>query len=87
MVKKLEAIYKFLQTAKEFIKNNKRISKDDILRFAKQEFGEVSKLLRKQIDDIFKAKPKTEKKGEVVPIKKDEGIETEMIPWVKDVEN
>jgi hypothetical protein len=74
-IKRLEAIYKFLQAARNLVKN-KDMSKESILRFAKQEFGEVSQFLRKQIDDIFKAKPKTEKKGEVVPIKKDEGIET-----------
>ena len=74
-IKRIEAIYKFLQAARNLVKN-KDMSKENILRFAKQEFGEVSKLLRKQIDDIFKAKPKTEKKGEVVPIKKDEGIKS-----------
>ena len=74
-IKRIEAIYKFLQAARNLVKN-KDMSKENILRFAKQEFGEVSKLLRKQIDDIFKARPKTEKKGEVVPIKKDEGIKS-----------
>ena len=72
-IKRIEAIYKFLQAARNLVKN-KDMSKESILRFAKQEFGEVSQFLRKQIDDIFKAKPKTEKKGDVVPIKKDEGI-------------
>ena len=67
-IKRLEAIYKFLQAARNLVKN-KDMSKESILRFAKQEFGEVSQFLRKQIDDIFKAKPKTEKKGDVVPIK------------------
>ena len=75
-IKRLEAIYKFLQTAKEFIKNNKRISKDDILRFAKQEFGEVSDLLKLQIDRLFKTTKGTpsKSKGDVVPIKKQEGL-------------
>ena len=67
-IKRIEAIYKFLQAARNLVKN-KDMSKENILRFAKQEFGEVSQFLRKQIDDIFKAKPKTEKKGDVVPIK------------------
>jgi hypothetical protein len=49
------------------------MTKEQILDFARREFGKVSELLRKQIDDIFKAKPKTEKKGEVVPIKEGEG--------------
>ena len=76
MVKKLEAIYKFLQTAKEFIKNNKRISKDDILRFAKQEFGEISDLLKLQIDRLFKTTKGTpsKSKSDVVPIKKQENL-------------
>ena len=54
MSKKLELIWKFLQAARRLIKN-KDIKKDGILRFAKQEFGEVSQFLRKQIDDLFKA--------------------------------
>ena len=66
------AIFRFLKAARNRAKE--RMSKEQILDFARREFGEVSKLLRKQIDDIFKTKPKTEKKGDVVPIKKDEGI-------------
>ena len=67
-------ILKFLKAARNLVKN-KDMSKDDILRFAKQEFGEVPGYLRVQIDKLFKSKPtKIEKKGEVVPIKKDEGI-------------
>ena len=69
MSKKLELIWKFLQAARRLIKN-KDIKKDGILRFAKQEFGEVSQFLRKQIDDLFKAKPtKPKKEGEVVKLK------------------
>ena len=66
------AIFRFLKAARNRAKEG--MSKEQILDFARREFGEVSKLLRKQIDDIFKAKPKTEKKGDVVPIKKQEGI-------------
>ena len=66
------AIFRFLKAARNRAKEG--MSKEQILDFARREFGEVSKLLRKQIDDIFKTKPKTEKKGDVVPIKKDEGI-------------
>ena len=68
------AIFRFLKAARNRAKEG--MSKEQILDFARREFGEVSKLLRKQIDDILKAKPKTEKKGEVVPIKKDEGIKS-----------
>ena len=70
----INAVLKFLQAARNLAKQG--MTKEQILDFARREFGEVSKLLRKQIDDIFKAKPKTEKKGDVVPIKKKEGIET-----------
>ena len=66
------AIFRFLKAARNRAKEG--MSKEQILDFARREFGDVSKLLKKQIDDIFKAKPKTEKKGEVVPIKKKEGI-------------
>ena len=66
------AIFRFLKAARNRAKEG--MSKEQILDFARREFGEVSKLLRKQIDDIFKAKPKTQKNGEVVPIKEGEGI-------------
>ena len=55
-IKRIEAIYKFLQAAKNLIKN-KDMSKEGILRFAKQEFGEVSDFLKLQIDNLFR-KPK-----------------------------
>lgn len=74
MKKKIDvaiAFFKFLKAARNRVKEG--MGKEQILAFAKQEFGEVTKLLRKQIDDLFKAKPKTTKKGDVVPIKK-EGI-------------
>ena len=75
MKKKIDvaiAFFKFLRAARNRVKEG--MGKEQILDFARREFGEVSKLLRKQIDDLFKAKPKTTKKGEVVPIKKDKGI-------------
>ena len=64
----INAIIRFLQAARSMAQRG--MKKEQILDFARREFGEVSKLLKKQIDDIFKAKPKTEKKGDVVPIKK-----------------
>ena len=70
----INAVIRFLQAARSMAQRG--MKKEQIIDFARREFGEVSKLLKKQIDDIFKAKPKTEKKGEVVPIKKKEGIET-----------
>ena len=68
----INAVIRFLQAARSMAKQG--MSKEQILDFARREFGEVSKLLKKQIDDIFKTKPKTEKKGDVVPIKEGEGI-------------
>jgi len=70
------------------------IKKEDIIKFAKQEFGEVSQLLQKQIDKIFTKikKPKvgkeTKKEGEVIPFKKKEGIMTteEASPMMKGIE-
>ena len=60
-IKRIEAIYKFLQAARNLVKN-KAMKKDDILRFAKQEFGEVSDFLRKQIDNLFKKGTPSESK-------------------------
>tara|TARA_R100000697_G_scaffold52552_1_gene65810 strand:- start:1255 stop:2058 length:804 start_codon:yes stop_codon:yes gene_type:complete len=60
--------------------NIKKVS--DAIKFAKQEFGEVSPLLTKQIEKIFQQfkKPKIgepgKKEGAVIPFKKTEGIET-----------
>ena len=62
------AIFRFLKAARNRVKEG--MGKEQVLDFARREFGEVTKLLKKQIDDLFKAKPKTTKKGDVVPIKK-----------------
>ena len=76
MMNKINSVIRFLQAARKLAKQG--MSKEQILDFARREFGKISELLRRQIDDIYSRykKPKTEKKGEVVPIKKDEGIET-----------
>ena len=77
MKKKIDvaiAFFKFLKAARNRVKEG--MGKEQILDFARREFGEVTKLLRKQIDDLFKAKPtktKPKKEGDVVPIK-EEGI-------------
>jgi len=75
----MNAIIRFLKAARSL--KNSGITKDQVLEFAKKEFGEVSDFMRKQIDNIFKSPAtknfpkKAEKKtGEVVPFK--EGIET-----------
>ncbi len=70
------AIAKFLQAAISLAK--KGVKETDILKAAKQEFGEVSDLLKIQIRRLFKNKDapsikNPEKKtGEVVPFKKDQ---------------
>ena len=70
----INSVIRFLQAARNLAKQG--MSKEQILDFARREFGKVSELLRKQIDDIYSRykKPKTEKKGDVVPIKEGEGI-------------
>ena len=73
----INAVIRFLQAARSMAKQG--MKKEQILDFARREFGKVSELLKRQIDDIYsryKKPVKTEKKGEVVPIKKKEGIET-----------
>lgn len=69
----MNAIIKFLQAARRM--SQQGMTKEQIMDFAKREFGDVSTLLKRQIDNLFKAKPKVEKKGDVVPVKKKEGIE------------
>ena len=69
MKKKIDvaiAFFNFLKAARNRVKEG--MGKEQILDFARREFGEVTKLLRKQIDDLFKAKPKTKKEGEVIPV-------------------
>jgi hypothetical protein len=67
-------LLKFLIAAERLARRG--LKKEAIIKFAKQEFGEVSQLLQKQIDKIFTKikKPKvgkeTKKEGKVIPIKK-----------------
>jgi hypothetical protein len=49
---KTEAIKRFLQAARSLA--NQGMSKEAIMNFAKNEFGEISELFKKQIDIIFK---------------------------------
>jgi len=54
---------------------------EDAYKFAKQEFGEITPLLRKQIQNVYKKikkqiPGKPGEKGRVIPFKKTEGIET-----------
>ena len=57
----MNAIIRFLKAARSL--KNSGITKDQVLEFAKREFGEVSAFLRKQIDNIFKS-PATGAKSE-----------------------
>jgi len=72
----INAVIRFLQAARSMAQRG--MKKEQILDFARREFGKISELLGRQIDDIYSRykKPKTEKKGDVVPIKKKEGIQT-----------
>ena len=65
----MNAILRFLQAARSL--KNSGITKDQVLEFAKREFGEVSDFMRRQIDNIFKS-PATgvKKPGDVVELKK-----------------
>ena len=63
---KLTAIAKFLQAANNLAQQG--IKKDQVMEFAKREFGEVSDLLKRQIEQIF-----TPKSGGITSIKKPEG--------------
>ena len=49
---KSEAIKRFLIAARSLA--NQGLSKEAIMQFAKNEFGEVTELFQKQIDNIFK---------------------------------
>jgi len=75
-------VIRFLQAARNMAKQG--MTKEQILDFARREFGKVSELLKRQIDDIYSrytTKPTTggKKTGEVVPIKKKEGIKKKPI--------
>ena len=58
--------------AVERLARNGDISIDDAYRFAKQQFGEVSDLMKLQINRLFKQKPapgiKKQKEGEVIEV-------------------
>ena len=61
---KKDAFIQFLKAARSL--QNQGLSKEAILQFAKNEFGEISEFFKKQIDNLFK------KKGiEKIPVKDD----------------
>ena len=53
MSKRIEEVWKFLQAARNLVKN-KNISIDEVFAFAKRQFGEVDDFLRLQINNLFK---------------------------------
>ena len=53
MSKKLELIFQFLQAARNLVKN-KNATKNQIIAFAKQQFGEIDDFFKLQIDNLFK---------------------------------
>ena len=64
---------KFLQSARN-LQKTQGLSKADILKFAKNEFGDITGLMRAQIDQIFKPGKQAIKKqtDNIVSIKKDD---------------
>ena len=56
MSKKLELIFQFLQAARNLVKN-KNATKNQIIAFAKQQFGEIDDFFKLQINNLFR-KPK-----------------------------
>ena len=50
----INAIVKFLNAARSLV--NQGMSKEAIMNFAKNEFGEINELFQKQIDNLFKPK-------------------------------
>ena len=60
---KANAIIKFLNAARSLA--NQGMSKEAIMNFAKNEFGEINELFQKQIDNIFKIKKGTPSKSKI----------------------
>jgi len=74
------ALARFLLSLGNLIRSGGIKKIEEAIEFAKNEFGEVTPLLQKQIEKVFKTakKPKTEKKaGDVVELKK-EGVPTKL---------
>ena len=62
----IQPVLKFLQAARNLAKQG--VKQEQIMEFAKREFGEVNDLLKRQIEQIF-----TPKSGGITSIKKPEG--------------
>ena len=71
-VKKIQ----FLITLASAIRNGAVKTIQQAMAFAKREFGEIDKSFVDDIVNVFKKEGKIKKKGDVVPIKKQEGIKS-----------
>lgn len=75
-----KGVLEFLKVARRLLSTTKGLTKADIMEFARRSFGQVSELLEKQIDNLFKKTPASgikkldTKKGEVVDIKKQKNL-------------
>ena len=67
----MKNLFKFLQAAMSLSRQG--VKKEDILRFAKQEFGEVTDEIKQIVNRIYsrnkskKSKTKDEERGKVIP--------------------
>lgn len=66
MIDRLQKIARFLQAARNLAKQG--VKQDEVMEFAKREFGEVNDLLKRQIEQIF-----TPESGGITSIRKPEG--------------
>ena len=75
-----KGVLEFLKVARRLLSTTKGLTKADIMEFARRSFGQVSELLERQIDNLFKKTPESgikkidTKKGEVVDIKKQKNL-------------
>jgi len=75
-----KGVLEFLKVARRLLSTTKGLTKADIMEFARRSFGQVSELLERQIDNLFKKTPASgikkldTKKGEVVDIKKQKNL-------------
>ena len=63
MIKRLEALQKFLKSLNNLRQQGLIKSVDQAVAFAKQEFGEVNDLLKRQIEQVFKGTTKAPPPG------------------------
>ena len=82
-------IPKFLMSAFNMVKRGDIKSLDDLFKFAKQEFGEITSSLKNQIEDVFtkgKAAAVTEKRTKDIMKEQDVGGEKGLISLADELE-